>query len=218
MSEENNTILLLGDPGVGKTTFALSFPKPRCFFPTLERSWVTLDHMSPQEFYNPNEKPDSRRIANSMDMMRELNLADTDLKRDPGAFKTLIIDSITAYSRMHVAFLETLGIKNKMDIYGQLGQHLTQILIKAHSLSCNVVWTGHVNQETGNVDLSGKSVNAFQSTVIDLLYLAIEEEKKRVIATTAYGKFKQLRCKGKNLPDTIPLTNYRDVAKVLKWE
>lgn len=217
METSNNTILLLGDPGQGKTTFLLSFPKPRILFPVLERGWVTLNGMKKEQFYDPNWPPTWRKIISSVDLMRELNHAEADLKANPDAFHTLGLDTLTAYARMHLAFLETLGIKNKMDMYGQLLTHLTQVLIKAHSLPCNVVWTGHVSADTGNLDIPGKSVNIFQGSVIDCILVTLTEGNKRVIATTAYERSKQLRCKGKNLPATIPLTNFKEVAPIMEW-
>ena len=134
-------IMIYGQPGVGKSTFAAHAPKP--FFIDTEDGLNEIDCQ--------------KLLAPEYNRVRDILLAIMDEKHD---FQTLVIDSISATERMLFSYIcEKFGVSNILDVKGGFGkgykeytnawQEIFDILRQIRDTrNMNIILVGHCTENT----------------------------------------------------------------------
>lgn len=132
-----------GRPGAGKTTLATTFPKP-----------LLLIDMKDEKGYLIAKKVKGVTVVRAKSV-EDLYTIYWHLKENPGKYKTVVLDTITAGQAL---FLEDLRQRKKPNIdkskignwgtmskqdWGEISQSYGPLLIDFRDLECNTVYLSH---------------------------------------------------------------------------
>jgi len=150
-------VLLYGDVGTGKTTFATTFPKPLLFFDFDLRS-QNYAGMDGVEFIEYREEDETKPKAYSK-FRRDLR----ELQRE-NRFSTIVLDSTTAM--FDVVAADVTGGVGKSDNkanegltqpqWGKIQNRFGEIFTMLRSFGCHVIVTSHERVVKDEVDGSTK--------------------------------------------------------------
>lgn len=135
------TLLLYGDMRSGKTRFAATMPRPLFLSEYSEGGWTTIQTMDRSLWHEPDYPPLVWTIENVADLTLLIAKARDLIKS--GRVQTVVVDSITFYADLYLAFLTQGLLPEKQDprqIYGKLGVHLREKRVEVHRLGVNVAW------------------------------------------------------------------------------
>jgi hypothetical protein len=177
------TFCAYGATGVGKTTWAASFPRPVFLSETTESGYESLRGISDEALFEPGVQPIVLGIEkmNDMAIAREV-LAPMILS---GQVQTVVVDSLTFYADLYLNYLfeiHSASAGANLKAYGALGQHLRDLRVKWHSMGCNVVslclaQDPDEDRPNGLPSIPGKEANKYGASCDFLLYLRHERFK-----------------------------------------
>lgn len=222
-------LLIMGEPGVGKTVLACSFPGPTLL--------LDFDGKadSASSFYKGNSE-----LLNSIDV-EELNATLVD---DPIAnlnklvntvlipqqragkmeYKTIVLDSITTFSRAALNHIvktnpgikrvtSKQGVQPGMQDYGILRRVFAQLIPGLLSLPCNVVMTAHIDAKkddlTGEISRGAVMDGSFSQELpvyFKEVWVLQSDKGKRIAQTQSDYKYK-CRSQIKGLPEKFDVTS-----------
>ena len=228
-SGEKVSVLLYGEPGAGKTTWASTWPNPVFLVPTIaETEMVALAHMDlPVIMFDTIEE-----LEEQMGLLGKA-IDSGDLVCD-----TLVIDNLTAIQLM---IQQDLGISADIDIekkdaykfkrWSVYTSIFQRMLTGLHKLSPHIIWIAHseitvVGDEVyGDIFMSGKAVKKMFKAFPTMMLEAVCKDMK------AAGKQYTVRLKSQGIwtckikgdgeivakfPNQIP-ADYNELASLMGW-
>lgn len=224
---KNITMMTVGASRAGKTHFAATFPRPVFFSEATERGWTTIAHMDPELFYEKDFTPVVWKIEDPRDMMDNIITLESTLKKDPNAFWTVVIDSVTFYAEMKFTDLDRQSdAKDKRQTYGDLAAHMRYVMIQIHRLPINVVWISLAKEGTQDNSLGGLSIlgqTAVKAPARCDIWAYMEQtgskdHPEHRMHTRSYGGFKAGHRFGNMLDPMIVNPTYRDLEEQLQLQ
>lgn len=143
-SDDTFTIMSYGSSGAGKTRWAASWPDPLFLCDQSERGWTTIKTMPKDAFFDPKRPPTVWTLEKAADAMTALKDLKAELEKEPGKYKTVVVDSITLHADMMLNAYKTSQPPGKDDmraVYSSLLTYLQNMQLRFHELPCNVIWT-----------------------------------------------------------------------------
>ena len=196
--EKRLKALFYGSAGVGKTTAAISFPRPYL---------IDTEKGSTNDQYVRKLKDSGGVIFQTSDfddLLKEV----TSLLTENHEYKTLIIDPLTT---VYADLLDKSAIKHGTEFgrhYGEANKQMKHLLNLLVRLDMNVIITSHAKNEYGpNLSVLGATFDCYKK--IDYLFDLVIEIQKRGQARV--GLIKKSRIE--KLPDgeTFPFS-YDEIA------
>ena len=142
----------------GKTHFAATAPAPLFISDAAEGGAKTLGSMDPALWWNPKVPPNVVEIENMMEMPQYV----TSLINKKGGIKeqTLVVDSISIYAQRIMRELKASNPGGDgRQRYGELGDGLSALVSRVHSLPMHVIWLCHVDEEQ-QLSVPGKATSS----------------------------------------------------------
>lgn len=142
----------------GKTHFAATAPKPLYIADAAEGGAKTLQAMDPALWWDPKCPPTVNEIENMLEMPQLV----TSLLATKGTLKyqTLVIDSISIYAQRIMRELKAANPGGDgRQRYGELGDGLSALVSRVHSLPLHVIWLCHVDEEQ-QLSVPGKATSS----------------------------------------------------------
>lgn len=233
-------LLLYGQPGVGKTVFAASFPGPILVFDfdgkmsSAARFFATDKAKLDQIEVIPMNAALSGSPIDTL--LSHMNTLAKEQQSGNYTYKTLVVDSITTFSSACLAHIvrtnpgikrvETRqGVQPGMQDYGILKREFTRLIPGLLSLDMNVVMLGHESLEkdelTGEL-IRGVTMDGSFSQQLPVyfeeVWRAYVKEEKGVRSfwaqTQPDGKYK-CRSQLPGLPSNVKL-DYKEITKAEK--
>lgn len=228
-TEGNQKLLLMGNPGVGKTVFAASFPGPVLLldFDSKADSAALFYRDKPELLDQVTvEELGSSLIANPIVELNRILTEELIPQQRAGQMKygTIILDSITTFSR---ATLEHIiktnpGIKRNhtkqgvmpgMQDYGILRREFAKLIPGILSLPCNVIMTAHISTTKDGITeeivrgpvMDGSFSQELAVYFKEVWVIAVEKEKH--IAHTRSNYKYTCRSQIKGLPNPFDITS-----------
>jgi hypothetical protein len=230
LEEKRITVMSYGAPRSGKTEFAGTFPKPLFLASGDESGWTTLESIRPEKLYDRDVQPLVWAIDQPSDMMQAVGQLDTELKKDPKKYGTVVIDSVTFYGQLFLSFLESSAASNPKEqglrVFLKFQQHMQLLAQKVHALPCNVVWLALAKEpgegeSAGGIALTGQSAKLLPARCDYWFYqrawrLRPEDKVSYTLHTRGYSIYPAGGRDGGALPDTIEDVSYRGIIAALK--
>lgn len=170
------TFCSYGPTGTGKTTFAVTFPRPVFLSETSESGYESLRGLSDEVLFESGVKP----IIIGIEKMNDMAIAREALAPHiaSGMVQTVVIDSLTFYADLYLNYLFAIhaGAQGaNFKAYGALGQHLRDLRVRWHGMGCNVVSLCLPQDPTedspvGLPSIPGKEASKFGASCDFLLY------------------------------------------------
>ena len=238
-TEGNFKLLVIGEPGAGKTVLAASFPGPLLYLDFDGKvDSAALFYKGNEEILNGVDVRDLTPKAGFDPIVELQKIYEKELI--PGEqsgnfpFKTIVIDSISAFSTAALRhIIETnpgiQGVQTKQgkipspSHYGILLREFQKLIPSLLSAPCNVVMCAHTDtykNETGVIikapmmdgSFSGKIAQYFK----EIWNLHVDEKGRRIARTQAEPKFECLQTRI-GAPALMDVSNgYKDIEKFLK--
>jgi hypothetical protein len=223
LNEESHdqTFMLYGPSGAGKTELAATFPRPLFLSDGVERGWETIRHMPKEKFYDPNYTPQVIRIKALKDMREAVAQAKTDYAAKK--FDTLVIDSLTFYGDL---FLDAnKEVTDKRSVYGALLTHIRSLMIEVHRIGCGVVWLALDKIEDngiGGIAIAGQSAIKMPAACMYVFHQGVTYGKGDTAPvyttyTRAHGPF-LCKTRDRSVPPTIEDATYKKIAELSGWK
>lgn len=160
-------ILVNGNFGVGKTYFAMTYPKwAYCMIEpngimTAKSNPQLLENMVNYDIFTPSDEEDIKVTFERLDKY----LAQVKADAKAGLVETFILDNLTHLSKARWIFIEkynkTFGKSGNVDtmaMFGELSRWLNRfILTQVITLPCHVIVPVHEMEEEETDDSTGKS-------------------------------------------------------------
>ena len=222
-----STVLLYGESGSGKTTWASTWPNPVFVVPTIGLG--ELQSLSDQDF-------PVITFESFKEMQEQLNLLGKAVLKDDLLCDTLVIDNLTTIQFMLQSDLKETSGKQKLewDEWGKYTNILNEMLYTMHKAPPNIIWIAQSDverisedQALGDIFMSGKSAKKLYKNLPSLLLQATVVDKKKAgcdfyINLKSHSiwpcKVRVPKDKSKALPSRIgPDPTYDDLANLLDW-
>jgi len=234
-TEGNAKLLLIGDPGDGKTVFSCSFPTPLLLldFDGKADSAALFYRKDTQRLDDIDVRAYSANLVT--DPIAELNkLIDTELipQQTSGklAYKTIVIDSVTTFSRavLNHIILTNPGVKrtsSKQGLqpcladYGVLKREFSKLIPGLLSLDCNIIFTAHMDTQkdelTGEL-IRGPLMDGAFSNQLSIYFKEVwriyTDKNQRLAQTQSDYKYK-CRSQIPGLPNPFDITKGYEALK-----
>lgn len=225
VQQEKATILLYGDNGSGKTTFAATWPNPVFLVPGLALN----------EMRSLDGEDIPVVVFDSMsDLDGQVNALGKDILAGKVICNTLVVDNLTAFQLMVEEELKTSTNKDKLE-FNEWGIFTTlfQRLMKAlHKLPCHVLWIAHQTVRTvddrrvGELVLTGKSKTFIPSFADMILQMEVVDLKaagrKYRLRLCSHDIWSNIRVRtgidrAAKFPQYLEDPYYDDLAALLGW-
>jgi len=159
-------MLVGGKISSGKTSFAATAPSPLFLADAAEGGFKVLDKMDSRLWWDPKVKPHVWAMENMYDWMKQVVVLQQMCSGGKlpvvGGHprKTLVIDSLSIYAQgvLRDRKLENPGQDGRQR-YGDLGDLVSLLVYRAHSLPMHVIWLCHADADQ-NLVVSGKAPTA----------------------------------------------------------
>lgn len=237
-TEGSHKILLIGEPGSGKTCFAASMPTPILYFDFDNKvDSAALFHKGDKDRL---AQIDVRTLSSTLTkspMEEFMRVIEQELmpqeKSGEMKFKTLVLDSITTFSTATLDHImaSNPGIKGRdtkqgkmpdKPHYGILLREFSKLIPGLLALPCNVVMCAHLstwkNEDTGEVVREPMMDGSFSEKLpifFKEVWMTYRDDKgKHWAQTQSNFKFNKLRSQIPGLPVQLPLS-YDELAKYI---
>ena len=236
-TENNFKLLVMGEPGVGKTVLACSFPGPTLLLDFDDKADSAAQFYKGQDFLN---QIDVEQLGANLldDPIQRLNeIVDKTLIPQQRAskmeYQTIILDSITTFSRAvlnHIVktnpgikrVTSKQGVQPGMQDYGILRREFAKLIPGLLSLPCNIVMTAHIDAKkddlTGEISRGPVMDGSFSQELaiyFKEVWVLNVEKGKRIAQTQSDYKYK-CRSQIKGLPEKFDVTEgYKAVEPYL---
>lgn len=132
--------LLYGPPGVGKTTIGSQMPKPVAILDTDGGSGWLYDKLDQVDVYTIEPEED---IAKEIEAFLK---AATKGKGNPGKYRSIVIDTVSALRSRHLQLLAGGGLFYEIGDYGVATNWLRRALSISQYAPQMVMWIAHVKE------------------------------------------------------------------------
>lgn len=236
----NLKVLTIGAPGAGKTCFAASFPGPMLYldFDNKVDSAALFYKDKPELLANVEVRQlSSTLIQSPLDELTKIINNELIPQQRAGEmkFKTLVLDSISAFSAATLAHIikTNPGIKGvetaqgripAQTHYGVLLREFKRLIPGLLTLPCNVVMCAHLDtykDETTGVIVRTASMDGSYSQRLpeafkEVWFMHVDDKGQRWAQTQADSKFGCLRSQLPGLPKEFNITDgYQALVKYL---
>lgn len=227
-------VLVVGEPGTGKTIFAAGFPLPIKYLDfdnkisSAARYYASdKERLEGIDVTNLSAALNDDPINEFMKIVGELSQYQ---KQGTYPFRTLVIDSITTFSAACLQHIvktnpginrvkSAQGVQPGMQDFGILKREFQRLISGLLTLDMNVVMLGHVSidkdENTGEllrgVQMDGSFAQQLPIYFEEVYRSYIDDKGKHVLQTKSDSKFK-CRSQIPGLPAVIP-TNYDELIK-----
>ncbi len=178
-------MLMYGSAGVGKTTAAISFPKP--YLIDTERGAENAQYI---EILEANDGA-VFQTSNFDEIMAEIRA----LLTEKHEYQTLIIDPLTVvYNELLDKYAETVGTDFGRH-YGEANKQIKKLINLLLRLDMNVIITSHAKKEYGaNLAVLGQTFDCYKSLdyLFDLVLEIQKDEMKKRHAVVRKSRIKTL--------------------------
>lgn len=222
---QKSTVLLYGDNGSGKTTFAATWPNPVFLVPYMSRN--EMKSLSGYDF-----------PVVHFENLRELKSQVNDLGKEILAGRircdTIVVDNLTAIQTALEEELKQATGKSKLEWeeWGRFASVFTALLDALHKLPPHVIWITHqrvvkVGQDdaVGEFTLTGKSKELIPGFADMILHATVVDMKAAGLKFRLYLKSHDIwRCRIRGDKDAVARfpayledPNYDQLAALLGW-
>ena len=236
-TEDNFKLLIMGEPGEGKTVLACSFPGPTLLLDFDGKADSAAQFYKGQDLVNNIEVEELAATLVDDPIERLNHLVDKVLIPQQRAgkmeYKTIILDSITTFSRAALKHIvktnpsikrvsSTQGLQPGMQDYGILRRVFAELIPGILSLPCNVIMTAHIDAKkddlTGEISRGPVMDGSFSQELaiyFKEVWVLSTDKGKRMAQTQSNYKFK-CRSQIKGLPEKLDVTNgYESIKQYL---
>jgi hypothetical protein len=195
VTSTNSTYLFYGETGSGKTRLASSFPSPFFISAAHERGFDTVEALWQKKrelFFNPEVKPINRYVSTPTEYSKAFDEAKALIEK--GKVQTVAIDTLSAYADGYIDFLKQSGVQG-YDLWNSLKDHIRHMMIEAHKLPANIIWTAWAitDDEQGQPLMPSQKlapmISGLCKYVLYLRVLDTKEGPRWEIRTKKCGKF-----------------------------
>lgn len=220
-------LLIMGEPGEGKTVLACSFPGPALLLDFDGKADSAASFYKGQDLVNhiDVEELNASLVDDPIQKLNEI----IDKKLIPQQregkleYKTIILDSVTTFSRAvlnHIVktnpgikrVASKQGVQPGMQDYGILRREFAKLIPGLLSLPCNIVMTAHIDAKkddlTGEISRGPVMDGSFSQELgiyFKEVWVLSTEKGKRMAQTQSNFKFK-CRSQIKGLPEKLDVT------------
>lgn len=196
--EKRLKALFYGSAGVGKTTAAISFPKPYL---------IDTEKGATNDQYVKILKQNGGVVFQTADFDELLNEI-TSLLTEEHDYKTLVIDPLTT---IYNDLLDKAALKVGTEFgrhYGEANKRMKHLLNLLLRLDMNVIITSHAKNEYGqNLSVLGSTFDCYKK--LDYLFDLVFEVQKRGLERVGLVKKSRIE----NFPDADTFTfSYKEIA------
>lgn len=227
--QQRITMLDYGHTGSGKTEFAATWPRPVFLGENSESGWTTITSMPEEKFFEPGVVPIVWGIEEPKDMIECLTQK-LPAAVKAGQCKTVVIDSLTFYGDLFLAFLEEQAKSNPKEqglaVFGKYLKHIRHLMSTMHQLPVNILWLclakepGEGEQQ-GGIMLTGQSAKIAPARCDYFMYQrayreTIDSPIKFGLYPRGYGTWPGRARDGGQLPDVITDVTYKGFMAALQ--
>jgi len=205
-------VLVGGKISSGKTSFGASAPRPLFFADVAEGGFKVLEKLDRRLLWDSKVLPTVWAMENMLDYPKYLGMLFEMVQKGTLKWGTLIFDSLSIYSQR---VLRELKDKNPgqdgRQRYGDLGDAISSLVFKIHTLPMHVIWLCHTDDED-QLTVGGKAAAAAWAYMDSKFLVRVDIQGPKInyqMHTKPFRRATWIGSRGPELPDPmIPSFKY----------
>ena len=181
--------LLYGRPKIGKTTAAITWPKPVFIVPGQEKGTASLH--AAKKLHGVDYEVDILEVSSIADMEDALQIVQTEYEKK--GWRTVVLDPWTSYSLIaEIEMREGFSGKDTRQMYGELRQHQLNVWRALQGLPLHTLWICHETTDDSPMAVKGpwavgSAIKVLMANVDLIAYMML----KTVAVRDAEGELKK---------------------------